>query len=138
MRFEDRIQVNLWELTDAFFETIVAYGFCKPSGFSGPGCVLMISEAGKSYQFHGSELDKRNYYMEWSDLFPVLKETKSSKWKFVKNTWCDKVYVRADIYDTFMENRATQGRGIGYEDHKWEEACIKALLLLHATTEKTS
>ena len=136
MRFEDRIQVNLWELTDAFFETIVAYGFCKPSGFSGPGCVLMISEAGKSYQFHGSELDKRNYYMEWSDLFPVLKETKSSKWKFVKNTWCDKVYVRADIYDTFMENRATQGRGIGYEDHKWEEACIKALLLLHATTEK--
>ena len=57
MKFEDRIQLKLSDLTEELFEKIVAYGFCAPSGMGGPGCVIMIAEDGKSYQFYGSELD---------------------------------------------------------------------------------
>lgn len=37
MKFEDRIQLKLSDLTEELFEKIVAYGFCAPSGMDGPG-----------------------------------------------------------------------------------------------------
>ena len=52
MKFEDRIQLKLSDLTEELFEKIVAYGFCAPSGMDGPGGVIMIAEDGKSYQFY--------------------------------------------------------------------------------------
>lgn len=72
MKFEDRIQLKLSDLTEELFENIVAYGFDAPSGIGGPGCVIMIAEDGRAYQFYGPELNKLNYYTEWSSLFPVL------------------------------------------------------------------
>ena len=35
MKFEDRIQLKLSDLTEELFEKIVAYGFCAPSGMGG-------------------------------------------------------------------------------------------------------
>lgn len=37
MKFEDRIQLKLSDLTEELFENIVAYGFFTPSGMGGPG-----------------------------------------------------------------------------------------------------
>ena len=51
MKFEDRIQLKLSDLTEELFEKIVAYGFRAPSGMGGLGGVIMISEDGRSYQF---------------------------------------------------------------------------------------
>ena len=56
MKFEDRVQLKLSDLTEELFEKIVAYGFYAPSGMGGPGCVIMIAEDGRSYQFYGPEL----------------------------------------------------------------------------------
>lgn len=36
MKFEDRIQLKLSDLTEELFEKIVAYGFYAPSGMGGP------------------------------------------------------------------------------------------------------
>ena len=72
MKFEDRVQLKLSDLTEELFEKIVAYGFCAPSGMGGPGCVIMISEDGRSYQFYGPELNNLNYHREWASLFSVL------------------------------------------------------------------
>ena len=57
MKFEDRVQLKLSDLTEELYEKIVAYGFCAPSGMGGPGCVIMIAEDGRSYQFYGPELN---------------------------------------------------------------------------------
>lgn len=35
MKFEDRIQLKLSDLTEELFEKIVAYGFCAPFGMGG-------------------------------------------------------------------------------------------------------
>ena len=51
MKFEDRVQLKLSDLTEELFDKSVAYGFCAPSGMGGPGCVIMIAEDGGSYQF---------------------------------------------------------------------------------------
>lgn len=134
MKFEDRIQLKLSDLTEELFEKIVAYGFCAPSGMGGPGCVIMIAEDGKSYQFYGSELNKLNYYNEWSSLFPVLNQSDTSRWKLVENMSCTKLLVRNDIYDLYVENLSTLDKGAYYR-YRWEESCIKATLLLHAKTE---
>ena len=72
MKFEDRVQLKLSDLTEELFEKIVDYGFCAPSGMGGPGCVIMIAEDGGSYQFYGPELNNLNYHREWASLFSVL------------------------------------------------------------------
>lgn len=64
MKFEDRVQLKLSDLTEKLFEKIVAYGFRAPSGIGGPGCVIMIVEDGGSYQFYRSELNNLNYHRE--------------------------------------------------------------------------
>lgn len=132
MKFEDRIQLRLSDLTEELFENIVAYGFCAPSGMGGPGCVIMIDEDGKAYQFHGPELNKINYHTEWSSLFPVLNQNDTNRWKSEKNTSCTKLLVRNDIYDLYMNNLSTPDMGRYY---RWDDSCIKATLLLHAKTE---
>ena len=133
MKFEDRIQLKLSDLTEELFENIVAYGFCAPSGMGGPGCVIMIAEDGRSYQFYGPDLNKLNYHREWVSLFPVLNQCDTSQWKLAENVSCTKLLVRNDIYDLFMENRSTPEETI---DYRWEDSCIKATLLLHARTEE--
>ena len=132
MKFEDRIQLKLSDLTEELFENIVAYGFFEPSGMGGPGGVIMIAEDGRSYQFYGSDLNKLNYHREWASLFPVLNQCDTSRWKLAENVSCTKLLVRNDIYDLFMENRSTPEEMIYY---RWEDSCIKATLLLHARTE---
>ena len=119
-------------MTEELFEKIVAYGFYAPSGMGGPGCVIMIAEDGRSYQFYGSDLNKLNYHREWASLFPVLNQCDTSRWKLAENVSCTKLLVRNDIYDLFMENRSTPEEMIYY---RWEDSCIKATLLLHARTE---
>ena len=37
MKFEDRVQLKLSDLTEELFEKIVASGFCAPSGMGGWG-----------------------------------------------------------------------------------------------------
>ena len=133
MKFEDRIQLKLSDLTEELFEKIVAYGFCAPSGMGGPGCVIMVAEDGRSYQFYGPDLNKLNYHREWVSLFPVLNQCDTSQWKLAENVSCTKLLVRNDIYDLFMENRSTPEEMI---DYRWEDSCIKATLLLHARTEE--
>lgn len=133
MKFEDRIQLRLSDLTEELFENIVAYGFHAPSGMGGPGCVIMIAEDGRSYQFYGPDLNKLNYHREWVSLFPVLNQCDTSQWKLAENVSCTKLLVRNDIYDLFMENRSTSEETI---DYRWEDSCIKATLLLHARTEE--
>ena len=133
MKFEDRIQLRLSDLTEELFENIVAYGFHAPSGMGGPGCVIMIAEDGGSYQFYGPDLNKLNYHREWVSLFPVLNQCDTSQWKLAENVSCTKLLVRNDIYDLFMENRSTPEETI---DYRWEDSCIKATLLLHARTEE--
>ena len=133
MKFEDRIQLKLSDLTEELFEKIVAYGFCAPSGMGGPGCVIMVAEDGRSYQFYGPDLNKLNYHREWVSLFPVLNQCDTSQWKLAENVSCTKLLVRNDIYDLFMENRSTPEETI---DYRWEDSCIKATLLLHARTEE--
>ena len=133
MKFEDRIQLRLSDLTEELFENIVAYGFHAPSGMGGPGCVIMIAEDGRSYQFYGPDLNKLNYHREWASLFPVLNQRDTSRWKLAENVSCTKLFVRNDIYDLFMENRSTPEETI---DYRWEDSCIKATLLLHARTEE--
>ena len=132
MKFEDRVQLKLSDLTEELFEKIVAYGFCAPSGMGGPGCVIMIAEDGRSYQFYGPELNNLNYYREWASLFPVLNQCDTRQWKLAENVSCTKLFVRNDIYDLFMENLPTPEKMICY---RWEDSCIKATLLLHARTE---
>ena len=132
MKFEDRVQLKLLDLTEELFEKIVAYGFRAPSGIGGPGCVIMISEDGRSYQFYGPELNNLNYYREWASLFPVLNQCDTRQWKLAENVSCTKLFVRNDIYDLFMENLPTPEKMICY---RWEDSCIKATLLLHARTE---
>lgn len=132
MKFEDRVQLKLSDLTEELFEKIVAYGFCAPSGMGGPGCVIMIAEDGRSYQFYGPELNNLNYHREWASLFPVLNQCDTRQWKLAENVSCTKLFVRNDIYDLFMENLPTQEKMICY---RWEDSCIKATLLLHARTE---
>ena len=133
MKFEDRIQLRLSDLTEELFENIVAYGFHAPSGMGDPGCVIMIAEDGRSYQFYGPDLNKLNYHREWASLFPVLNQRDTSRWKLAENVSCTKLLVRNDIYDLFMENRSTPEETI---DYRWEDSCIKATLLLHARTEE--
>ena len=133
MKFEDRIQLRLSDLTEELFENIVAYGFHAPSGMGGPGCVIMIAEDGRSYQFYGPDLNKLNYHREWVSIFPVLNQCDTSQWKLAENVSCTKLLVRNDIYDLFMENRSTPEETI---DYRWEDSCIKATLLLHARTEE--
>ena len=133
MKFEDRIQLRLSDLTEELFENIVAYGFHAPSGMGGPGCVIMIAEDGRSYQFYGPDLNKLIYHREWVSLFPVLNQCDTSQWKLAENVSCTKLLVRNDIYDLFMENRSTPEETI---DYRWEDSCIKATLLLHARTEE--
>lgn len=132
MKFEDRVQLKLSDLTEELFEKIVAYGFYAPSGMGGPGCVIMIAEDGRSYQFYGSDLNKLNYHREWASLFPVLNQCDTRQWKLAENVSCTKLFVRNDIYDLFMENLPTPEKMIYY---RWEDSCIKATLLLHARTE---
>lgn len=132
MKFEDRVQLKLSDLTEELFEKIVAYGFYAPSGMGGPGCVIMIAEDGRSYQFYGSDLNKLNYHREWASLFPVLNQCDTRQWKLAENVSCTKLFVRNDIYDLFMENLPTPEKLIYY---RWEDSCIKATLLLHARTE---
>lgn len=125
MKFEDRVQLKLSDLTEKLFEKIVAYGFRAPSGIGGPGCVIMISEDGRSYQFYGPELNNLNYYREWASLFPVLNQWDTRQWKLAENVSCTKLFVRNDIYDLFMENLPTPEKMIYY---RWEDSCIKATL----------
>ena len=132
MKFEDRVQLKLSDLTEELFEKIVAYGFYAPSGMGGPGCVIMIAEDGRSYQFYGPELNNLNYHREWASLFPVLNQCDTRQWKLAENVSCTKLFVRNDIYDLFMENLPTLEKMIYY---RWEDSCIKATLLLHARTE---
>ena len=132
MKFEDRVQLKLSDLTEELFEKIVAYGFYAPSGMGGPGCVIMIAEDGRSYQFYGPELNNLNYHREWASLFPVLNQCDTRQWKLAENVSCTKLFVRNDIYDLFMENLPTPEKMIYY---RWEDSCIKATLLLHARTE---
>lgn len=132
MKFEDRVQLKLSDLTEELFEKIVAYGFCAPSRMGGPGCVIMIAEDGRSYQFYGPELNNLNYHREWTSLFPVLNQCDTRQWKLAENVSCTKLFVRNDIYDLFMENLPTPEKMIYY---RWEDSCIKATLLLHARTE---
>lgn len=42
MKYEDRIQLKVDELTTAFFDHVIAYYLSKPSGLGGPGCVYGI------------------------------------------------------------------------------------------------
>ena len=66
MRYKDRTQLVREQLTEDFFQSIIAYRFCRPSGMGGPGCVIMVAENGRSYQFLGTELDRLNYARgEW-------------------------------------------------------------------------
>lgn len=99
MKFEDRVQLKLSDLTEELFEKIVAYGFYAPSGMGGPGCVIMIAEDGRSYQFYGPELNNLNYHREWASLFPVLNQCDTRQWKLAENVSCTKLFVRNDIYD---------------------------------------
>ena len=85
MKFEDRVQLKLSDLTEELFEKIVAYGFCAPFGMGGSGCVIMIAEDGRSYQFYGPELNNLNYYREWDSLFPVLNQCDTRQWKLAEN-----------------------------------------------------
>lgn len=132
MKYEDRIQLQEWDLTEEFFDQIVAYGIERPSGLGGPGCVIMISEDGKSYQFHGEALDKLNYYTNWHELFPIIKQVDGIKWRIVTDALCTKLIIRGDIYDLYMDNRANLNEG---RDYRWEDACIKAVLLHNAISE---
>ena len=111
MKFEDRIQLKLSDLTEELFENIVAYGFFAPSG------MIMIAEDGRSYQLYGSDLNKLNYHREWASLFPVLNQCDTSRWKLAENVSCTKLLVRNNIYDLFMENRSTPEETIYY---RWE------------------
>jgi len=132
MKYENRIQLQVWDLTEELFNQIVAYGIEQPSGHVGPGCVIMIAEDGKSYQFHGEALDKLNYYTSWHELFPIINQVDGNKWKLVTEALCTKLIMRTDIYDLYLDNRANLIHGI---DEKWEDACIKATLLLNASSD---
>lgn len=46
MRYKDRTQLVREQLTEDFFQSIIAYRFCRPSGMGGPGCVIMVAENG--------------------------------------------------------------------------------------------
>ena len=137
MKFEDRVQLKLSDLTEKLFEKIVAYGFYAPSGMGGPGCVIMISEDGRSYQFYGPELNNLNYYREWASLFPVLNQCDTRQWKLAENVSCTKLFVRNDIYDLFMENLPTPEKMIYY---RWEDSCIEeyGVLLVNDSVEGTA
>ena len=93
MKYENRIQLQVWDLTEEFFNQIVAYGIEQPSGHVGPGCVIMIAEDGKSYQFHGEALDKLNYYTSWHELFPIINQVDGNKWKLVTEALCTKLIM---------------------------------------------
>ena len=62
MKYEARIQVEIADLSDAFFENIIVYELIRPSGLGGPGCIIMISDEGQIYQFQGYDLDVLNFY----------------------------------------------------------------------------
>ena len=145
MKYEDRIQLKVDELTTAFFEHVIAYYLSKPSGLGGPGCVIMVSDEGKSYQFHGPELDQLNYYSEWQLLFPILRkylkdgrrldDTQQVKgWKSFKVGYIGEMLIlREDLYPSYLENRGNLSKyGL---DTQWEEACIKIALLANAKSE---
>lgn len=105
-------------MTEELFEKIVAYGFCAPSGMGGPGCVIMIAEDGRSYQFYGPELNNLNYYREWASLFPVLNQCDTRQWKLAENMrlrmFCDK--ERKKISEEIDSLRAYF---INYENVLW-------------------
>lgn len=119
MKFEDRIQLKLSDLTEELFEKIVAYGFYAPSGMGGPGCVIMIAEDGRSYQFYGPELNNLNYYREWASLFPVLNQCDTRQWKLAENKAIAKHKInklcmekglqmdKASLHMVFTENLGT-------------------------------
>lgn len=145
MKYEDRIQLKVDELTTAFFDHVIAYYLSKPSGLGGPGCVIMVSDEGKSYQFHGPELDQLNYYSEWQLLFPILRkylkdgrrldDTQQVKgWKSFKVGYIGEMLIlREDLYPSYLENRGNLSKyGL---DTQWEEACIKIALLANAKSE---
>ena len=82
MRYEDRTQLVREQLTEDFLQSIIAYRFCRHSGMGGPGCVIMVAENGRSYQFLGTELDRLNYARgEWGVVFPILRN--ANGWKVV-------------------------------------------------------
>ena len=64
MKYEARIQVEIADLSDAFFENIIVYELIRPSGLGGPGCIIMISDEGQIYQFQGYDLDVLNFYSD--------------------------------------------------------------------------
>ena len=145
MKYEDRIQLKVDELTTAFFDHVIAYYLSKPSGLGGPGCVIMVSDEGKSYQFHGPELDQLNYYSEWQLLFPILRKylkdgrrlddtQQIQGWKSFKVGYIgDMLILREDLYPSYLEKRGNLSKyGL---DTQWEEACIKIALLANAKSE---
>ena len=77
MKFEDRIQLRLSDLTEELFENIVAYGFHAPSGMGGPRVRDLDSlKMVDLINFYGPDLNKLNYHRELVSLFPVLKSVR--------------------------------------------------------------
>lgn len=42
MKYEARIQGEIADLSDVFFENIIVYELIRPSGLGGPGCIIMF------------------------------------------------------------------------------------------------
>lgn len=129
MRYKDRTQLAKEQLTEDLFRTIIAYRFCRPSGMGGPGCVIMVAENGRSYQFVGTELDRLNYARgEWRVVFPILRN--ANGWKVVTCKG-DQLYFRQDKYPRIMQ---CIDEAKGKIDRIWEDAAVKVALLDTAKT----
>lgn len=147
MKYEDRIQVKMMDLTETFFRDIVAYNLIRPSGLGGPSCVIMISDKGKVYQLQGYELDVLNFYSGWQQAIPVLQkfvgkdgylhyedEKEISEWKSII-VLGGTLIIRLDFYPKYMECRETLGDPIQFKSGFFTEAvCLKAVLLQKAKT----
>lgn len=129
MRYKDRTQLVREQLTEDFFQSIIAYRFCRSSGMGGPGCVIMVAENGRSYQFLGTELDRLNYARgEWRVVFPILRN--ANGWKVVTCKG-DQLYFRQDKYSRIIQ---CIDEAKGKIERIWEDAAVKVALLDTAKT----
>ena len=145
MKYEARIQVEIADLSDAFFENIIVYELIRPSGLGGPGCIIMISDEGQIYQFQGYDLDVLNFYLAWHQAIPLLTkyigkdgrlhyDREITGWKSIE-IWGGILILRSDFYPKYMECQKPLGDPIQFKSAYFtEDVCMKAILLNNVKT----
>lgn len=145
MKYEARIQVEIADLSDAFFENIIVYELIRPSGLGGPGCIIMISDEGQIYQFQGYDLDVLNFYSAWHQAIPLLTkyigkdgrlhyDREITGWKSIE-IWGGILILRSDFYPKYMECQKPLGDPIQFKSAYFtEDICMKAILLNNVKT----